>query len=227
MNAATTTRTIAEIEAELAAAREEAARKERELREEQEKAARRVRNIQRRRAQGARCRSLRPHVLAIQAELAKLEPTMQFPIFNGSRMGRLPSFRTSNYAYNVEFKERHDYRHRGTGEYNITVGDYGDRKTFPLRKDGTYNYAKIAEDIALRIRRERRRQQESQARTDNIAVAKQMAEQMRAATGVDPVVVDGSYGWGGKFVAYTSPKFSFTMEQMHALIVAMGQKEVA
>lgn len=51
-------------------------------------------------------------------------------------------------GYALDFKEERtqisSWRSRPNGKTRITVGGYGDRRSFPQRKDGTHNYEEIA-----------------------------------------------------------------------------------
>lgn len=54
-------------------------------------------------------------------------------------------------SFFVEFRETYTHRgrfgHGPTGKLAITVGDYGSRKSYPQRKDGTHKYEAIAADL--------------------------------------------------------------------------------
>jgi len=43
------------------------------------------------------------------------------------------------------------WRRHSTGRVRCTVGDYGDRQSFPPRKDGSYSYDKIAQKLLHRV----------------------------------------------------------------------------
>lgn len=43
------------------------------------------------------------------------------------------------------------YRPRATGRMRCTVGDYGDRQSFPTKKDGTFSSDKIAQKLLHRV----------------------------------------------------------------------------
>ena len=45
---------------------------------------------------------------------------------------------------------RYSFRSQPVG-WKVIVGQYGDRKSYPQKKDGTFSYAKIAEEVASRL----------------------------------------------------------------------------
>jgi hypothetical protein len=51
-----------------------------------------------------------------------------------------------NYEFRAEWTND-TWRSRPTGRHRFSLGDYGSRKSFPQRKDGTFNYKAIAEDL--------------------------------------------------------------------------------
>ena len=55
----------------------------------------------------------------------------------------------SRVCFDLDFREQYSgsWRPKATGKYSVVVGQYGDMKTFPPRKDLTYNYTGIAEVI--------------------------------------------------------------------------------
>lgn len=86
---------------------------------------------------------------------------------------------------------RHD-----TGALRITVGDYGDKTTYPAGKSG-FRYAKIADAICDRAYRRGREIEVSAAAESARGVSEVVAERVRAAAGVtyptdvNPVAVVG------------------------------------
>jgi hypothetical protein len=83
-----------------------------------------------------------------------------------------------------EFKERYTsstWRSRPTGTYQFTVGDWGDRKVFPQRKDGTFSYAKLAEQMLHQVQVVKVRQELRDAQENN----KLFAAAIREEFGID------------------------------------------
>ena len=81
----------------------------------------------------------------------------------------------------IDLVERREHisswRSKATGKFNVTVGDYGARKTFPERKNGSHNYQAIgAELISYAARVNRRKAAERQTRSNETAVADIRAE---------------------------------------------------
>lgn len=56
----------------------------------------------------------------------------------------------SQMSFNQDYSAgsgRFGWGSKPTGRMSIVVGDYGDRKRYPQRKDGSHSYGKIAEDL--------------------------------------------------------------------------------
>lgn len=87
------------------------------------------------------------------------KPTIEFFV-NGKRV----------YGSGVEFNEQINgtgYFAKASGKYRVTVGAYGDRQSFPERKDGSYNYDSIADKLMVLINAEVADQQRAVIRDSN------------------------------------------------------------
>lgn len=165
---------LADVEAEAAAERAqlEANREARELQEQEERARarREAERLSRLRFNAQR----RPHLVKI-VEVMNTMPNDGFVatlqdadaegfgmqiVMRGQKLGTDTSF--------SEEKTRiSKWRSKGNGRLRCAVGDYGERQSFPQRKDGTFNYESIA--ITLRNLAYRRwaRAKAEQAERDN------------------------------------------------------------
>lgn len=79
-----------------------------------------------------------------------------------------------------EFKERYtssSLHSRPTGTYQFTVGDWGDRKVFPQRKDGSFSYAKVAEQMLHQVQVAKVRKELANAQTANHSAAAAIREE--------------------------------------------------
>ena len=65
-----------------------------------------------------------------------------------------------------------------TGKLRVTVGDYGDRKSFPQRKDGSFNYGEIALLLVNRAGRKLMDQRMERNRISNRDAAKQLGDEL-------------------------------------------------
>lgn len=69
----------------------------------------------------------------------------------------LVSYRGANVYAAVEFRaeesgrSNYSYRTHLTGRLRMTVGGYGDRQSYPPRKDGTFNYDSAADRLLSRV----------------------------------------------------------------------------
>lgn len=146
---------LADIEAQAAAERAqmEATKAEREKKEQEEALAR-----QREHEKASRLRfnaQRRPHLVKI-VEVMNTMPndgfvaTLQEPDADG--FGLQIMMRRQKLGGDISFSEEQSrtgyHRFTPTGRLRCTVGDYGERQSFPQRKDGTFNYESIA--ITLR-----------------------------------------------------------------------------
>jgi hypothetical protein len=65
-----------------------------------------------------------------------------------------------------------------TGQIRLVVGSYGDRVSFPPRKDGTHNYKRIAEILVAHAQTVNRKKQMSNQQSANEVVAKETREML-------------------------------------------------
>lgn len=79
-----------------------------------------------------------------------------------------------------EFKERYTssgWRSKPTGTFQFSVGDYGERKVFPQRKDGSFSYLKISQEMVDSVRVAKARKQRNDAQKTNEQVADAVREE--------------------------------------------------
>lgn len=107
-----------------------------------------------------------------------------------------------------------DIRETAAGKLAVTVGTYGARTTFPQRKDGHFNYAKIAEHIALDAAHARKiREQEAQRRLNNGSLAS-VREQLTSISGY---TVSGSTNADKPFHLSLALNGDYTVEKLMEL----------
>lgn len=117
-----------------------------------------------------------PDIDAIERELSKLGYT----VFADKN-----SWGTVFLGIEVRFEEvldKNSWRYRSTGKFSLFVGDRYDgdgRKRFPEKADGTYSYAKVAEEIVSRYERKVAAANELRIKKQQAASSKELVNQLR------------------------------------------------
>lgn len=76
--------------------------------------------------------------------------------------------------------ERRGVAFSSTGSYQIQFGGYGERKTYPRLKDGTFNYSKIADEMVALIGHSSTRRNRLERESANYALSNKLAEQLES-----------------------------------------------
>ncbi len=133
---------------------------------EQEAAARAAQEVEnakyretQRIANEKRCAELLPYYVEIAKALSDIEG-FRATVVEGELQFRVVSqgYVYTNLHYYLSFETRYERSHAWRGldkpkGVSCTVGQYGERKTFPQKKDGTFSYGKIADALVLYVRR--------------------------------------------------------------------------
>lgn len=119
---------------------------------------------------------------------------------------------------------------RLTGRLRCTVGGYGERQSFPQRKDGTFNYEAIAAKLLERVYHEERKYQDALKLRANAGALEALSKEF--ALGETPEVLKTAYhsrGYSGKeWHTHTAPEgklflnltTTVTPEQARAVLAA-------
>ena len=63
-----------------------------------------------------------------------------------------------------------------TGKWSIIIGDFGNKKRFPQKKDGSFSWNKIAEEIKYRLDVEKARQEHKEKIINNNKLVQELKE---------------------------------------------------
>lgn len=165
-----------------AAAREE----QRKLEEEARRKEQEERNKKQAEAAEKRFRpTIDAITAAIQAQSPKANIVSGISQWHEDAVVTLKSSKFQHTYCSAEIKmERtvsHSRFHSGTftGKLRVTVGEYGDRQTYPQRKDGTFNLVGIAERMINQVKMQDERLAERARRQANSNASGQLAEELR------------------------------------------------
>lgn len=196
------TRSIEDIKAELAQAEEIQAAEARAIREEEQRIESEQRKAELMVKNQKVIDGLRPHMVKIQEALAEMGicPEISEGVTR-DWSSKLPSLDLT-YGYAPEFTERHarsssKWRQGAFLGYNITVGMIGEKKTFPPKKDGTYNYSGIATEISNRIAARKRDAEIEAIRLTKVNIGEEVA------TVLGGRIVQSGYDQRGRYVSKT------------------------
>lgn len=121
--------------------------------------------------------------------------------FNGIRYATLiyPDD-SAGYKANAQPEiQRRSKAYSSSHSYQIQFGSYGEKKTYPRLKDGTFNYGKIAADLKYFIEQKSRSRAYAEERAANYQVSKQIINRLGAAHQlVTGVTLSGNEGDSSK-----------------------------
>jgi len=122
------------------------------------------------------------------------------------------------------FAERaHSYFHRqrGTGKLRLSVGRYGERVSYPQRKDGTFNVKAITEVLYYDAQRQRQRAMEDNVRKANEAQAKELRTELGVSEYAAPLSIRATSDVGKPVRLELSFQRIMTPTQARALHAAL------
>lgn len=200
------------------AAREEQARKDEEKRKlvEREKATRKQMILQ-----------------AIKDELHILRPNLIFMFTSGDNLEiNGGSHRDPVNGDTVYMDIRQRYNRHGSyrrdeipGSYDITVGNYGDKKRFPPKKDNTHSYANVALEIISRYDKVIFGRRDAEMRANNKAANMDDATALRSEFNLKEhygdVQVGPSTSEAGKVWIKIERAMSVTPEQAQVILTKL------
>jgi hypothetical protein len=192
-----------ELKAELAKAEEVVREQAREVKRQEEEAKRKVETAKRIAANQPKVDRLNQMaaMLMVQLEANGITGVTVQPSFVDEYGSvKMPSFEGISYTvkpyFEVRYSQSGSWRPSANG-YKVTVGEVGNKKTFLQLKDGSFNYAKIAEEVALRISASKvagNRAEEARLRRATVRAAANGLVQVLGGT-----VREGSYDTRGRY----------------------------
>lgn len=215
---------IAELKAELAREEEKVYEQQREVKRQEEEAKRQQRIAEAKVRNAVEAEKLNGYAMDLAKALAAAGLDGGFDKAKvGEETGELlmPAFK--NLAWNL--RPCFDRRYTSGGRfragsfigYKIITGNVGELKTFPQKKDGSFSYDKIVEDITNRIRREQYAAEAAKEREARRGSASELAKALGGE-------VD-AYGYDhrGRSVA-KSPTIKLSIEQAAKLVALLEGK---
>lgn len=98
---------------------------------------------------------------------------------DGTRYSLMPQI---SIRWEEEARSRYSFSYRHNGKIRVVVGEYGNKTSYPQRKDGTHSYDKIAENAIAQMRAQERRAAADltarQTRASNEASAKALCKEL-------------------------------------------------
>ena len=113
-----------------------------------------------------------------------------------------------------------------TGKLRVTVGEYGDRKSFPQRKDGSFNYGEIALLLVNRAGRKLMDQRMERNRISNRDAAKQLGDEL-GLNDWSGIMTVAAASTGAAKPVFVKVKIEQAMSEaeareLHAALLALG-----
>lgn len=136
-----------------------------------------------------------------------------------------PKLEVSGISYlHLDVNEEHSsahYRHAPTGKYRVIYGDYGNRTSFPQRKDGTHNYTRIAEMIKASVERAKAQNEVANARKGNKAGVDKLHTELDLPTYGGNMKIEPSSNFEKPVNVHVEIKRSMTYSETIALHAAL------
>lgn len=98
----------------------------------------------------------------------------------------LPQYGSHRVSLDKHYGSYNYYSRRAEPKLKFTVGDYGNRKSYFERKDGTFNIAGIVNDVKARIKASLDNQERERIKSDKTLAAKTLINQLYNDLGINP-----------------------------------------
>lgn len=128
------------------------------------------------------------------------------------------------YYLDLSFERSHisSWRSTETNKVRVTVGDYGNRRTFPQRKDGTHNYADIADTLIGYAERQNTKEALAAQRKRNESPVEKFNKAHDSKYGsYGPMQVDASSDYDKPLFVEVNIQRSMTVEEAEKLLEAL------
>jgi hypothetical protein len=132
-----------------------------------------------------------PHLNSIRLEVIKMVTPRKAAV--DPEQGRLTIDGVDVTGYLAfEAERRSKYFGESTGRLRCSVGTIGERKSYPERKDGTFNYASIAEDLVDIAVRKNMRERIAATEKANVPIVSALRQELGAPDYFSPIELRAS-----------------------------------
>lgn len=155
---------------------------------------------------------------ALQRKTAAGEVTLDETTLTLTVKGTNASWRLS---IDTEYERGSRWSARPTGKLRVVVGDFGDRTSYPQRKDGTHNYDAIADKLLAHANAVLARQSAEQVKRTNTVIAERLVQELGLPAYGSGVTIEATTNPAAPIAFKFSTSGAISVERATALVAAL------